>query len=220
VAVAGWEARNHFEHAQGSVRAAQTLVLGSWPESHEAWKYQLVDPHQRAIWNHIGDEMNLIDENPRQGLAAIVDRMSADPGHYAVWYLLQKPCWLWDWDIRFGAGGVNYLDTVNSPLDRSALLHAIQSLQQFGNPALVALAVLGIFFLGRSPYGVPLAIFFVYATAIHDILQAEPRYSIPYKSVEILLAVGAVAFGWQALSRNVQRYRAMREPERSLSREG
>jgi hypothetical protein len=38
------------------------------------------------------------------------------------------------------------------------------------------------------------ALLFLYVTAVHVVLQAEPRYAISYRPVEMLLAVSALAW--------------------------
>jgi hypothetical protein len=43
-------------------------------------------------------------------------------------------------------------------------------------------------------------VFLAYVTVVYSILQAEPRYSIPFRPLEILLAVTAL-HGAAALSR-------------------
>jgi hypothetical protein len=39
-----------------------------------------------------------------------------------------------------------------------------------------------------------IATLLLYLTAIHTVLQAEPRYSVPYRPEELLMAVTAVAW--------------------------
>ncbi|HZW51073.1 MAG TPA: hypothetical protein VFF05_04375, partial [Rudaea sp.] len=66
----------------------------------------------------------------------------------------------------------------------------------FGLAALAALGILGASLLGRRniPFA-PLALsaLVVYLTAVHVALQAEPRYSVPYRPEEVLLAITALA---------------------------
>jgi hypothetical protein len=43
------------------------------------------------------------------------------------------------------------------------------------------------------------ALLFAYVTAVHVVLQAEPRYSVAYRPIELLLAVAALAMAAQWL---------------------
>lgn len=63
------------------------------------------------------------------------------------------------------------------------------------NPIIFGLALLfAIYALAkRAPAASILALSFAYFTAVHMVLQAEPRYSVPYRPIEFLLFVGALA---------------------------
>ena len=197
VAIAGWNLRNEMQGVSGSDRAALTFVVGSWPDYYSAWKYHLVDPSAQAVMEKAGAETHALVVDPKSGLAAIWGRMAAEPWRYFTWYTLEKPFLLWDWNIRLGAGGVNYLDTINSPLDTSAFFRVTSNLLRSLNPLVFWLAVVGVMVSLRDALGFPIAMFFVYVTLVHIVFQAEPRYSIPYKSVEILLVAKTLVSGWQ-----------------------
>lgn len=63
------------------------------------------------------------------------------------------------------------------------------------NPAIAALAALAVLALARSlvlgrqpPFpAVVTALFLVYVTALHTVLQAEPRYAIAYRPAQLLM---------------------------------
>jgi hypothetical protein len=143
----------------------------------------------------IGEE---IAETNLHGPGPVLDRLASDPVRYATWYSY-KPFLLFDWDIRIGKGGIYTTQFHNSPLDRGPML-AITALQVGLNPLLFALAFCGIvmgFVRGGAERMVAIAV--VYLTTVHVVLQAEPRYAIPYRSLEIMLAVGALAYLWPQL---------------------
>lgn len=197
IAVAGWNLRNQAQNVSGFDRAAGTFVVGSRPDYYNAWKYHLIDPNAQEVMDEAEAEAHALVVDPKSGLAAIFGRMAAKPWRYVAWYALEKPFLLWDWDIRLGAGGVNYLDTVNSPLDTSAIFRTSSLGLQLLNPLVFWLAVIGVILGLRDEDGFPIAMFFLYVTAVHVVLQAEPRYSIPFKSVEILLVAKTVAHVWR-----------------------
>jgi hypothetical protein len=88
---------------------------------------------------------------------------------------------------------------------------AIHAVCKALNPALFGLGLLAC---GIAAWRVPrsrgdsaafawqsCALLAVYLTAVHVVLQAEPRYSIPYRPFEILLAFTALAALTQAWRR-------------------
>ena len=193
LAIGGWFARNQMYGISSLDRAAQNFVVGSWPDYDHSWKYQRVDPDARRVLDQSGKETEELISRPGAGLQAIFARMSSDYPRYLAWYLLRKPYLLWDWNIRIGAGGVNSLETKNSPLDTSIMLRTTSAALEWGNPVFFGLAVLGAILGLREKYGYPIAAFFCYVTVLHAVLQAEPRYSIPYKFAEALLVANALA---------------------------
>lgn len=191
--VLGWGFRNEMQHVDSGRRAAENFVQGSWPEYHRAWKYQLVDPQAKATLQQINEEIDLVASDPMQGFGQVFGRMANEPRRYLAWYLLNKPFLLWDWDVRLGAGGVNVVDTLNSPLDRNTWLGAACSLQRLLNPLFFALTLLGAVLCWRNRLELPAGLLFLYVFLIHLVFQAEPRYSTAYKFIEVALAVLALA---------------------------
>jgi len=125
--------------------------------------------------------------------------MAGDPIYYARWYLLDKPFLLWDWRIRVGAGDIYFLPAAHSPFDRIPILAAVKSGFAYANPFLFAFALVGIGLIAvlrRQQSGLApsvIAGLVLYVTLVHDVLQAEPRYAIPYRPEEVLLAISALA---------------------------
>jgi hypothetical protein len=119
---------------------------------------------------------------------------------YARWYLA-KPWLLWGWQIRIGATDIDFLEVRNSPLERNGLLRAIVAAYAWLNPLLTTLAlaaavVLAVAGLRRArwmPAAVPAALA-LYVTAVHVVLQAEPRYATAYRGLECLLLATALAW--------------------------
>ena len=203
-----WALRNaSIAPAPGaSQRVAVNFVQGSWPEYHSAYNDRTRSPIAREYNDHIADEGRLFQADPRAGWAAVRERLEGEPGRYLRWYFLQKPWLLWDWNVRIGWGDVYYLETHRSPYERSAVFKAMHAFAKALNPLLFAFALLGgLVAAGQllrkrdSPAGegaFPLqysALLLAYLTAVHVVLQAEPRYSVPYRPFEILLALAAMA---------------------------
>lgn len=200
---AAWAVRNaHISQAESSThRAIMNLVQGSWPEYHISYYRKLVhgdgDPESAAILRNIDSEYAAFQTGIPQGLSAMSDRIKKDPLHYLAWYL-RKPALLWGWSIRIGEGDIYVYQTPYSPFKENRLLRLFVSLCHAVNPILMALMILGvglvlIRYSDSTPDAIVIVSLIIYVTFVYSVLQAEPRYSIPFRGLEIL----AAAFGAQ-----------------------
>lgn len=205
VAPAGWAWRNAAAgHLHGSYqRAAQNFVQGSWPEFLDAFNARHNQPLAAALVGAEQDEERVFIANPRDGMAAVLARMRAQPARYALWYLAQKPYLLWDWSVRVGWGDVYFLVTPDSPFTRIPVLRWMKQGFAVANPAFFLLGAIATLVLGwrfvRHPRNVPFAegmaaLLLIYLTAVHTVLQAEPRYSVPYRPEQMLMVVTALVW--------------------------
>ena len=196
-------------------RVAMNLVQGSWPLYHAAYASRDAHETPRRILQAIVAEQRLMATDPAAGLKSIGERIAHDPGYYARWYFFEKPFLLWDWDIRIGAGDVYFHRLSQSPLDEQPLLRALKRALEWLNPAIFVVsagtALMVVLRWRRSPpqlldRRLLVALFAVYATAIHWVFQAEPRYSIPYRPEQmLLLAAGLSCITRWAIDRVRQR---------------
>jgi 4-amino-4-deoxy-L-arabinose transferase-like glycosyltransferase len=207
IPVVCWTARNAaLPPASSSThRALVNLVEGSWPLYHDAHNDEGRNPIALDVANAIRAEEQAMVQDPRAGLRAMGARFAADPSYYLHWYVLKKPYLLWDWGIRIGAGGIYFLETENSPYERNAALKLTETAFRAMNPWLIAMAFASIIgvaarALRRRPVPFPLLLTVVlaaYLTLVHLILQAEPRYAVAYRPLEVMLAAtfltGAIA---------------------------
>jgi 4-amino-4-deoxy-L-arabinose transferase-like glycosyltransferase len=194
VAVVGWSARNALVGAHGNDRAAVNFVQGSYPLYHAAYNNKARIPEARMVADAIDADADVMVKDPVAGLGSVAHRFQREPGVYARWYL-GKPYLLWDWELRIGAGGIYPQAVDKSPLERNPTLRLITSLYRGLNPFLFVLALGGVF----VPRARVAALAFLYVTAVHTVLQAEPRYAIPYRSIELVLAMCAAAWLTQAV---------------------
>jgi len=199
VVIGGWAMRNTLVHAKGG-RAAMNFVEGSWPEYHDMAKRQWQYPTKLGTMNH---EQAVFARDARAGLHLVADRLLSEPGRYAAWYA-GKPFLLFDWDIRIGQRTVFTVAMDDTTLDGPLL--GLVVVQWVLNPLVFALAFCGIVLgLVRGGTERTVAVTILVLTAIHTVLQAEPRYAIPYRSLEILLATSAIAYMTQAMPREAVR---------------
>jgi 4-amino-4-deoxy-L-arabinose transferase-like glycosyltransferase len=191
-----WSIRNSMlpdGHLSSASRAGMNLVQGSWPEYHQAYMTWARggDPNVTGTLSQINQEVEKINGNPIEGGVAVLRRLAGNPWKYIRWYVT-KPALLWGWSIRIGEGGVYVYGTRNSPYDIIPIWRAVSSLCYAINPLLFLLAAAGCILALRTcaPLSMTaIALMLLFVTLIYSILQAEPRYSIPYRAPEILLGV-------------------------------
>jgi 4-amino-4-deoxy-L-arabinose transferase-like glycosyltransferase len=194
-----WSIRNSTlpdGHLSSASRARMNLVQGSWPEYHQAYMTwaRSGDEKVTGTLSQINQEVDEINGNPIAGSLAILHRLAASPWKYIHWYLT-KPALLWGWSIRIGQGDIYVYGTRNSPYEFVPAWRAISAICYAINPLILLLATVGCIFAMRSnapPSMTATALMLLFVTAVYSILQAEPRYSIPYRNPEILLGVFSV----------------------------
>ena len=202
----GWSMRNSIDVPTGASssddRAWVNLVQGSHPAYHDVHMAKLLEtmtPAQQAEWGEIAAEVELGTRSRAQGLRRLGARLAESPGDSLLWYAVRKPLLLWDWSIRIGQGGFYVYPTYDSPFEYSMLFRIAASLAYALNPAIGIGALAGILLcmfaelrharamrLRADLVFVALTLFV--ATAVHVVLQAEPRYAIPYRPFEFIAA--------------------------------
>jgi hypothetical protein len=193
-------------------RALMNLVQGSWPAYHSAWQKVIVQHNAagKPTLDAIGAEYNLLLTSPQAGIHAIVQRLSQHPWDSLAWYTLRKPWVLWDWRIRIGQNDIYVFPVFKSPFDTQPVMRALEAICHTINPLLAALALMCLIvavvgFLRRAHPpahgGAALdtvLLLLAYITFVYSILQTDPRYSIPFRSFEMLAAMTTCSLvaGW------------------------
>jgi 4-amino-4-deoxy-L-arabinose transferase-like glycosyltransferase len=198
---AAWMTRNALlppSPDASTTRALSTLVLGSWPHFYKDLQASLDgQPEGIAAIKLIDDQLDLVAANPKAGVDQLAKRMSAHPMKYAYWYLIGKPTLLWDWSIRIGMGDIYIYPTRQSPFENNAVYRSIIAICHTINYPIFIFMIFGVlmafFSRERSPASLTAAaLLLTYTTFIYSVLQAEPRYSVAYRPLEILLAIFAI----------------------------
>ncbi|WP_157006799.1 hypothetical protein [Luteibacter yeojuensis] len=205
--LAAWGVRNSQVPAvmTSSYRAEVNLVQGSWPSYHIVTQlYTRHDPRGVQAASVINAEIDLLHDDPVAGLRQLAARMGRAPGTYAAWYL-SKPALLWGWQIGLGAGGMYIYPTRFSPFITQPAWRAVDAIAFITNGLLAALALLGVgLCLWKKTTSVPMLVFAVTAawvTLVYSVLQADPRYSIPFRGAEFALAGFAAWMAARAIRR-------------------
>jgi 4-amino-4-deoxy-L-arabinose transferase-like glycosyltransferase len=206
-----WNIRNvtlHTSRQSSSDRALMNFVQGSWPQYHSAVKASeiLKDPRASGVIDQINNEIYTIENDRSAGLSMMAKRIALDLTGYFTWYL-RKPQSLWDWSLRMGAGDIYFNVTYHSPFDSSGPWKIVAALCHASNGLFMLLALAGCVLALSAKPSVPgfeaTSLLLLFVTIVHSALQAEPRYSIPYRGGEILLSV--FALNW--IMRNVSNQR-------------
>lgn len=208
---AAWQVRGALlpPSPSSSGRALINLDQGSWPGYHAAYQgASRHDPGAAQTLEAIDRETSLLQRDPLQGLGAILGRMAREPLHYAAWYA-SKPSLFWGWDIRMGQGDIYVYPTRHSPFLENAALRALAAVCKALNPFLFAALAVSWFVMAMRRRDLPpslqlAGLLTIYVTFVYTVLQAEPRYSIPFRPLELLLALWVI---WRACQ-GVSRYRA------------
>jgi len=172
----------------GSERIWTNLVQGSYPLYHRAYVSRNVHPEPARIIATIDADVREAIQSPSEGLNKLADRMVDRPGDFAKWYA-SKAFLLWDWDVRISDAFGPYVHKANGSSLDSALL-PIKAVGSAVNTTLFWMALVGMLAAWRfGPTGRMVCLSFAYFTAAHVVLQAEPRYSVPYRQIEFLLVL-------------------------------
>ncbi|NII11446.1 glycosyltransferase family 39 protein [Oleiagrimonas sp. C23AA] len=209
---AAWSIRNVSLPPQATSstnRALQNLVQGSWPLYHPAYRAMINGSAQgRAILDDIDAEYHTMARDFPAGWSQMMDRMGQHPWRYVWWYIAQKPTEFWGWNIQIGQGDIYVYPTMNSPFRNHPTWRALEAITRALNPWLAALLLIGTILVaikrqagatraGSSALDATAAVL-LYATVVYSLLQAEPRYAIPFRALQMvvcMVALRAVTLG-------------------------
>jgi hypothetical protein len=210
---AAWFARStSLPDQPGGGRLAINLVQGAEPYYLDAWKFSQVDQGARQLVAVVEAEAAKFATRPGEVLHRIWTRIAEQPLGYARWYLVEKPWLLWDWNIRVGAADIYVMSLTDPSLERTPIVRAMVRACRDLNLPIFLVSGLTAFVLGWRALGkagerpdVAVAVLCIYVTAVHAILQSEPRYSIPYRPFEFMLFVTGIWLAWRAVQARVTR---------------
>jgi len=212
-----WALRNAVsaEGPAASHRAIVNLVQGSWPQYHSAWLASISgDAAAKAISRQIDQEVSLAVRDPVAGIASISHRVVSEPGRYAAWYAA-KPALLWSWSMRIAGGHIYVFPTVGSPLESNDVAYYTVQVLIIANPFIAIMALLGcalVLTRRAYPQAMIASLLLVYVTVVYGVLQSEPRYAVPFRGTEIVMATLALAWifarvkeAWQGSQTRIRR---------------
>lgn len=187
-----WTVRNQSQTLSrtGSERMTASISHGSYPgmvfqdPRLVGFPYR-EDPEQPAFGSSW--------QNLRTVLGA---RIAADPWRYASWYVLEKPLWLWRWNLVQGNGVLVY-DVSNNPYDSQAVVGATGALMRWLHVPVMGLAALGAVWFGlhRRTAALPraLALLAIFGTLAYLPVIPDPRYLQPFRPLLFVLGSAVLA---------------------------
>lgn len=188
-----WTVRNQsttLAHTGGE-RLVASLSHGSYPqlfyktEAFRNYPYR-EDPEQPEYgnsWSHFSQ--------------VFLQRAGAEKVRYLTWYLLQKPVWLWGYNIVQGASDAYVYPVQHSIFESVPVVDASRSVMRALHPWFAVLAFCGgCFSLLRSRTR-PLGIAVIWCTLVYTLLVPDPRYLVPLRAVQAVLSVWVADLLWQ-----------------------
>ncbi|MBI9082565.1 MAG: glycosyltransferase family 39 protein [Desulfobacterales bacterium] len=193
VIAGAWSVRNKISvksgQLSGSNRLFINLVIGSHSNFYDIWRTNNRDPENPAT-----KDSKVLKGSYSGFIKLLLERAIQHPGHYAKWYLIDKPILLWSWNILIGQGDIFVYPVKVSIYDKSRIALATYFTMRSIHYWLFGFAVVGIIFLFKGTSAIPhtpifLYITLIYISAVYVVTQSEPRYSIPMRPEMYLCAV-------------------------------
>jgi 4-amino-4-deoxy-L-arabinose transferase-like glycosyltransferase len=210
---AGWSVRNAVQPLakRGSERAIASISHGSYPGMvfrDPRWfgypyREDPAQPAMAASWGSLADVLS--------------PRFAAEPWRYAGWYLLEKPAWLWGWNLVQGRDVLVY-EVANSPYERQPVMQASHALMRALHPPLMLAAALtavaAVVWRRRARWQVTtLGATAVLATVAALPVIPDPRYLQPVRPLLFVLAACGLAAAAAWAAGRVRAHRAARPAE-------
>jgi hypothetical protein len=195
LAAGAWQVRTSLvvpaDGLTAQTRALDNFIIGAHPEFFDVWRANPRDPANAADL-----EIAAVKGSWRRYAELLAPRITAEPGRYATWYLLEKPRLLWDWNILVGWGDIYVYPVLSSYYSKSLPMHWSYRLMRYLHTPLLLLALAGLPLAWWRRHRDPPAVGLMYLTlvglsAVYVVLQAEARYSVPLRPLLYLAAVYA-----------------------------
>jgi 4-amino-4-deoxy-L-arabinose transferase-like glycosyltransferase len=188
-----WMVRNQGQELArtGAQRVVASISHGSYPGM------VFRDPRYRGFPYREDPEQPEFGSSWHSLTTTLARRAAEDPWRYASWYLLEKPIWLWQWDLVQGNGFLVYEVSAN-PYERQAVVSATGWIMRWLHGPLMlaaaAAAVWSVVRLRKQPG--PLAVVALVAiggTIAYLPVIPDPRYLQPVRPVLFVLAIAPLA---------------------------
>ena len=184
-------------------RVTENLVQGSWPIYHSAFKAFPFDAQAAHVMDTIHEDTALANKSLVAWSAKLLERVEREPGKYLAWYAW-KPELLWAWNIRVGFGDVYPYPIAHPIFSSSVVMRVFEALCVALDPVLFVLMAVAagvvLFRSEASKVSIGLyaaALLIAFETLVYSVLQSEPRYSIPFRPLQMMLVAAAIEWAWR-----------------------
>jgi len=201
-----WSVRNQVSDlaVSGSARAVASISHGSYPgmvyKSSRFYGFPYredpAQPEFGSSWSNLW--------------SVLLPRVQEDPMRYLQWYLVEKPVWLWGWDLVQG-NDVYVYPVANSPYQSQPVMSATREFMRWLHLPIMLLACLGavVGIRRRRDDGTwGLAVLgwaVIVGTLAYLPVIPDPRYLQPLRPVIFLLAALGVAVLMRAFRERQER---------------
>ncbi len=188
---ASWFIRNHITVPPGSMsgkqRALNTLAAGTYP----GFIYK--DLRYKYFPYREDPEFPKYKKSFSNFTKIFYSRFKERPARYISWYLLEKPYYLWSWNILQGERDIYIYPVKRSLYRSSSLANSTRIFMKVLHPVSLILALAGFFLTlwqwkkRIKPYSgfshLQIYIPILYFTLLYTVFIPLPRYSIPFKTI-------------------------------------
>lgn len=190
--VLAWHARNAGQDLArtGGERVTASISHGSYPGM------VFRDPRLCGFPYREDPEQPAFGASWRGLREVLLRRVADEPWRYLSWYLLEKPLWLWRWDLVQGRDVLVY-EVGNSPYERQPVMAASHWLMRWLHLPCMVLAACGAIATAwnrrrRWPFAAHvLGLTAVVGTVAYLPVIPDPRYLQPIRPVLFVLGVAA-----------------------------
>ena len=197
-----WSVRGHLNVPSTSSSSADRALTNFIVGAHHDY-FDIRNANPRDPNNPAEIDMKTVKSSWPKFVRILSQRIYDSPGHYAKWYLYDKPRLLWSWNIKMGQGDIYVYPVITSWFKTSNSALLVHQVMKSIHGWLVIIATLGGIFIFKKirhpqdEMAIAVYVMVVYVSAVYVILQAEPRYSIPLRPAMYLCAM----FGLWQISR-------------------
>lgn len=205
-----WALRNNIyvppHAAKGSSRAISNMSHGAYPGFiykdprfiHYPYRE---DPMQPEFGSSLGSFRKIFWA-----------RFKQRPGRYLMWYFLEKPYYLWSWNVLQGQGDVFIYPVKISLYHTSKIANFSREIMKYLHPVILISAIGGIPLIlikfrqkkfEERHFNTVIFLFLIciYYTLLCTIFAPWPRYSIPLRPELYLFALWSIKFGGKLIIR-------------------
>lgn len=204
---ASWSTRNIISTGQSSdsTLTKATLQHGMYPD----FRYK-DDPNSFGFPYRFDPTSKETVATVGTVLSEIQRRFTEEPLRHLQWYLWGKPTTLWSWSIIAGMGDSFVYEVKESPYFHSQRFRLTHTISNYSHEVMISLSIImalfvwlpwaGSYFNQQQLWGLRvLSAMVVYYTTLHMVAAPFPRYAIPLRPINYMLAIPALYVAYELI---------------------